>query len=120
MVKKRLPRTVDLEDAAASNVVVLHPRITVRHTALLARWLEAGRRMGLCDASAFFPDRNDRRRDYVLVWVRENPDPAYMVQWDAGAWVVTDAVRERELARLPSFAAALHFIRPVLPLEAAA
>lgn len=92
----------------------------MRHTALLARWLEAGRRMGLCDASAFFPDRNDRRHDYVLVWVRENPDPAYMIKFAAGAWAVIDAVRERELARLSSFAAALQFIRPVLPLEAAA
>lgn len=120
MVKKRLPRAVDIGENGTANVVVLHPRITTRHTALLARWLEAGRRMGLCDASAFFPDRADRQRDYVLVWVRENPDPAYMVQSVGSAWVVTDAVRERELARQPSFAAALNFIRPVLPLEAAA
>ncbi len=35
-------------------------------------------------------------------------------------WVVVDAVRQQTLARLPSFAAALNFIRPVLPLEAAA
>ncbi len=120
MVKKRLPRAVDFGDDAATNVVVLHPRITSRHTTLLARWLEAGRRMGLCDASAFFPDRGERQRDYVLVWVRENPDPAYMIQFEGGNWAVTDAVRERELSRLPSFAAALQFIRPVLPLEAAA
>lgn len=120
MVKKRLARVVDKWENATSNVVVLHPRITPRHTALLTRWLEAGRRMGLCDASAFFPDRGERQRDYVLVWVRENPDPAYMIRSEGGAWAVTDAVREHELARLPSFAAALHFIRPVLPLEAAA
>ncbi len=120
MVKKRLPRAVDFGDDATANVVVLHPRITPRHTALLARWLEAGRRMGLCDASAFFPDRSERQRDYVLVWVRQNPDPAYMIQSEGGTWAVTDAVRERELARLPSFTAALQFIRPVLPLEAAA
>ena len=120
MVKKRLPRDVEFGDDTPINVVVLHPRITPRQTALLARWLEAGRRMGLCDASAFFPDRGERQRDYVLVWVRENPDPAYMIRFEAGNWVVTDAVRERELTRLSSFAAALHFIRPVLPLEAAA
>jgi hypothetical protein len=101
-------------------VLVLHPRITPRHTALLARWLEAGRRMGLCDASAFFPDRTERKREYILVWVRENPDPAYMIQSEGMAWVVTDAVREWQLARLPSFLEALQFIRPVLPLEAAA
>ena len=120
MVKKRLPGPEAEWDEAPLNVVVLHPRVTTRHTALLARWLEAGRRMGLCDASAFFPDRMDRQRDYVLVWVRENPDPAYMIQSQGAAWIVTDAVRERELARLPSFGAALNFIRPVLPLEQAA
>lgn len=120
MVKKSPAPAVEITEDAVSNIVILHPRITPRLTALLARWLDAGRRMGLCDASAFFPDRSDRQRDYVLVWVRENPDPAYMVQSERGVWVVTDAVRERELARLPSFAAALNFIRPVLPLEAAA
>jgi len=120
MVKKSPTPVVEIVEDESTNVVVLHPRITPRLTALLARWLEAGRRMGLCDASAFFPDRTDRQRDYVLVWVRENPDPAYMVQSQGAIWVVTDAVRERELARLPSFAEALHFIRPVLPLEAAA
>jgi hypothetical protein len=120
MVKNSLPGPDFGWDEQPSNVVVLHPRVTPQHTALLTRWLEAGRRMGLCDASAFFPDRTDRQRDYVLVWVRENSDPAYMVQSEGAAWVVTDAVRERELARLPSFAAALNFIRPVLPLEAAA
>ena len=120
MVKNRLPRVVDFAVHATTKIVVLHPRITSRHTALLARWLEAGRRMGLCDASAFFPDRHERQRDYVLVWVRENPDPAYMICSEGNAWAVIDAVRERELSRLPSFAAALHFIRPVLPLEAAA
>ncbi len=119
MVKKR-SLAPEVGEEPAGNIVVLHPRITARHTALLARWLEAGRRMGLCDASAFFPARHERQRDYILVWVRENPDPAYMLQSSAGQWVVTDAVRQRELARLPSFAAALHFIRPVLPLEAAA
>ncbi len=108
-----------------ANVVVLHQRIIPRHTALLARWLEAGRRMGLCDASAFQPERprlqsEGPRHDYVLVWVRENIDPAYMVVPDGVQWVVVDAVRQQNLARLPSFAAALHFIRPVLPLEAAA
>ncbi len=120
MVKKKMPRIADFADSATTNVIVLHPRITPRHTALLARWLEAGRRMGLCDASAFSPDRGERQRDYVLVWVRENPDPAYMIRCEGGTWSVTDAVRERELARLPSFAAALQFIRPVLSLEAAA
>jgi hypothetical protein len=103
-----------------SNVVTLHPRITAKHTALLARWLAAGDRMGLCDAHAYSPKRNERGRDYVLVWVRENADPAYMVQAEGNVWVITDLVRQQVLVTQPSFAAALYFIRPVLPLEVAA
>ena len=107
------------------NVVRLYQRIMPRHTALLARWLEAGRRMGLCDASAFQPERPGLtpagpRHDYVLVWVRENIDPAYMVVPDGAEWRVVDAVRQQDLARLPGFAEALHFIRPVLSQDAAA
>jgi len=104
----------------ADNVVALRQRILPRHCALLARWLEAGQRMGLCDASAFSPDRGERQQDYVLVWVRENSDPAYMVTPEGNGWLVTDAVRRQPLAKLNSFEAALHFIRPVLPLVAAA
>jgi hypothetical protein len=125
MFMKRPPCPVELKDVAcdtiaAVNVVLLHPRITQRQTALLARWLEAGRRMGLCDACACFPKRGERERDYVLVWVRENPDPAYLIEAIGTEWSVRDAVRDRELARQPNFVAALNFIRPVLPLEAAA
>ncbi len=80
--------------------------------------------MGLCEASAFVPDRpgplEGPREDYVLIWVRENIDPAYMVLPDGAGWLVVDAVRQQTLARTRTFAAALHFIRPVLPLEVAA
>jgi hypothetical protein len=106
-----------------ANVVVLHQRIMPRHTELLARWLEAGRRMGLCQASAFRPTSipaDGPRQEYVLIWVRENIDPAYLVTPESAEWVVVDAVRQQTLARLSSFAAALHFIRPVLSLDAAA
>ncbi len=120
MSKKTLARRDIPETVSAGNVVVLHPRITRRDLSLLGRWLDTGRRMGLCDASAFPADRASGGHDYVLVWVRENPDPAYMIQPEGRAWVVRDAVREHDLARLPSFAAALHFIRPVLSLEVAA
>ena len=106
------------------NVVPLHQRILPRYRALLARWLEAGRPMGLCEASAFIRDRqgpvDGPHEDYVLIWVRENIDPAYMVLADGMSWLVVDAVRHQTLARTRTFAAALHFIRPVLPLEAAA
>jgi hypothetical protein len=120
MLKKTLVRRDISETASAGNVVVLHPRLARRDLALLARWLESGRRMGLCDASAFPAERGTGGHEYVLVWVRENPDPAYMIRAEGRAWVVRDAVRAHDLARLPSFAAALHFIRPVLSLEVAA
>ncbi|MBN9511112.1 MAG: hypothetical protein J0I21_18650 [Alphaproteobacteria bacterium] len=94
--------------------------MTRRDLALLGRWLNSGRRMGLCDASAFPGDRGSGGHEYVLVWVRENPDPAYMIQPEGRTWVVRDAVRAHNLAHVSSFAAALHFIRPVLSLEAAA
>lgn len=120
MFRKKLAPPAALTPPLAMNVTVLHPRITPRHTALLARWVAAGQRMGLCDAHAYSPKRNERGLDYVLVWVRENPDPAYMVQSQGSQWVVTDLVRQQALGSQPSFAAALNFIRPVLPLEAAA
>ena len=107
-----------------SNVIPLRQRIMRRHTEYLARWLDAGRRMGLCDASAFAneggrtPDAP--RQDYVLVWVRENTDPAYMVTAEGAQWLVIDALRHRTMAKLSTFEAALDFIRPVLTLKAAA
>jgi hypothetical protein len=115
---------LEMSDLPA-NVVMLRLRIMPRHTALLARWLEAGRRMGLCEAAAFRParpgiDADGPAQGYVLIWVRENIDPAYMVTPEGARWVVVDSLRHQTLARLPSFAAALHFIRPVLSLDAAA
>jgi hypothetical protein len=121
MLLKSPDRSPEIEAAVVSNVVPLHPRVMPRHTALLARWLAAGQRMGLCNAQAFYPGKSERdQRDYVLVWVRENADPAYMVHPEGTAWVVTDLVRQMVLMRLASFGAALNYIRPVLPLEAAA
>jgi hypothetical protein len=107
-------------ELSAANVIALRQRILPRHCALLARWIEAGQRMGLCDASAFFSEPGERQQDYVLVWVRENADPAYMVAPDGFGWLVTDTLRQQPLAKLGSFEAALNFIRPVLTLVAAA
>lgn len=106
--------------AQSATLLTLHQRITSAQTALLARWVAAGLPMGLCDAHAYMPRGRERGPDYVLVWVRENPDPAYMIQPAGHVWVVTDLVRDRVLDRKPSFAEALNFIRPVLPLDAAA
>ena len=110
--------------ALGSNVVQLHQRLLPRHSELLARWLEAGRQMGLCDATTFAAERRAGRApasaEYVLVWVRENMDPAYIIRPDRIGWLVIDALRENELGRTRSFAAALHMIRPVLKLDEAA
>jgi hypothetical protein len=94
-----------------------------RHVALLSRWLDAGRRMGLCDATVSAGDRPASERgasDYVLIWVRENIDPAYLIRPDGLCWVVIDAVREEEIGRTRAFASALYLIRPVLTVDEAA
>jgi hypothetical protein len=118
-MKKSAAPAFAAEPVMAANVIPLRQRVTARHNALLARWLAAGERMGLCDAQAFRQDA-PRQGDYVLVWVRENPSPAYMVEPVGMRWVVTDLLRDQELARLSSFAVALNFIRPVLSVEIAA
>ena len=108
-----------------TNVIPLHQRIMPRHVELLARWLEAGRMMGLCDASTFKAERSGqleavRASEYVLVWVRENIDPAYLIRPERIGWTVIDAVRDNELGRTSSFGAALQLIRPVLKAAEAA
>ncbi len=101
-----------------ANVVVLHQRMTQRHKDVLNHWLEAGRCMGLCDACICRHGRD--QPDYVLVWVRENPDPAYMITPEGMRWRLTDCIRGEVLATHASFEAALHHIRPVLDLHRAA
>lgn len=76
--------------------------------------------MGLCDASVSLATPGESDTDYVMIWVRENPDPAYMVSPEGMDWLVTDSLRQRVLARQDSFEAALQFIRPVLSSSAAA
>jgi len=102
------------------NVVMLRQRLLAHHRAVLRRWLDAGRRMGLCDASVCHPLPGAAGPDYVLVWVRENPDPAYMIVPESMRWQITDCIRGNVLARHTSFEAALHAIRPVLDRHEAA
>ena len=104
----------------APNVVVLRQRLMPHHRAVLSRWLEAGRCMGLCDAEAYQPGPGRIEPDYVLVWVRENPDPAYKIAPEGMYWRVSDCIRGESLACHGTFEAALHSIRPVLKLTAAA
>jgi hypothetical protein len=113
-------RTKPMPDPDAHNVVVLRQRLLGHHIEVLQRWLEAGRCMGLCDASACQAGPGRIEPDYVLVWVRENADPAYMITPEGMRWRVTDSIRGEVLANHASFEAALHSIRPVLNLHQAA
>jgi hypothetical protein len=76
--------------------------------------------MGLCDASLCQPGPEGANTPFILVWVRENADPAYMISVQGTRWAVTDHLRQNTLVRVPTFEEALNFIRPVLPLNAAA
>ena len=103
------------KQASATNVVSLRQGFLPRHREYLMRWLEAGACMGLCDAD--ISDHNDANEpdiEHVLVWVRENAKPAYMVRPEGMGWVLVDQIRDRQLATYSSFEAALHAIRPVL------
>jgi hypothetical protein len=103
------------------NVICLRYRITERHRTYLMSWLKAGQRMGLHDADVTPPIPVDPKQNvgFVLIWVRENPDPAYRVVPEGRTWAVFDELRNHRLGKFPSFAAALHFIRPALSVESA-
>ena len=79
--------------------------------------------MGLCDADVT-PRVNSQEEsvmlEHVMVWVRENADPAYMVRPEGMRWLVIDHVRSHKLGSFSSFEAALHCIRPVLSAGAIA
>ncbi|MBS0993657.1 MULTISPECIES: hypothetical protein [Gluconobacter] len=104
------------------NVVTLRQGVLPRHREYLSRWLEAGMRMGLFDAEITPTDSGVTNFDgttpieHVLVWVRENPDPAYMLRPQGMRWILIDHLRNHELGSYASFELALHTIRPVLPL----
>ena len=79
--------------------------------------------MGLCDvdvAPRAAAQRDTAMIEHVLVWVRENADPAYMIRPEGMRWQVIDHVRSHKLGNFPSFEAALHCIRPVLTTDATA
>lgn len=113
-------RTKPIQACEGANIVMLRQRLLAHHRTVLNRWLDAGRRMGLCDASVCNAGPGQAEPDYVVVWVRENPDPAYMIAAEGMNWRVTDCIRGQILARHASFEAALHFIRPVLDVHEAA
>lgn len=106
--------------ARCSNIVPLRQGVLPRHREYLSRWLEAGLRMGLFDAeittTAHQADAQDSAAiEHILVWVRENPQPAYMLRPQGMNWVLIDQLREHKLGSYSSFEVALNTIRPVLP-----
>lgn len=105
-----------------SNIVSIRLRFLPRHREYLMRWLQAGASMGLCDVDVSPRTLTDAPvvLEHVLVWVRENADPAYMVRPDGMRWLVIDHVRNHPLGSFPSFEAALSCIRPVLTPSAIA
>jgi len=105
----------------APNVICFHYRITERHRAYLMAWLKAGKRMGLHDADIAPPLPADPRQQagFVLIWVRENPHPAYRVVPEGRSWAVIDELRDHRLGRFQTFTGALNFIRPALRIETA-
>lgn len=104
-----------------SNVIPLKLGLLPRHREYLSRWLEAGSRMGLFDAeitpSPLEGHDGEAQVAHVLVWVRENPDPAYMLRPHGMRWVLIDHLRGIEIGAYASFELALNTIRPVLPLK---
>ena len=104
----------------AANIVPIRLRVTTRHRGYLLLWLQAGRRMGLHDTDIVHATPERAHPDgLVLIWVREAADPAYRVQPDRMRWLVIDHPRDHVLGQFNDFAAALNFIRPVLPAVSA-
>ncbi|WP_428377302.1 hypothetical protein [Lichenicoccus sp.] len=112
-----------IEFPANSNVVSLRLSFLPRHREYLLRWLQAGASMGLCDVDVSPRAASNREPvtlEHVLVWVRENADPAYMIRPEGMRWLVIDHVRNHKLGSFASFEAALYCIRPVLSCGAIA
>ena len=114
-----LPSFEQTAPCPAANVIPFRAGFLPRHREYLSRWLEAGLSMGLFDADIEM-DRHAKASEsvsYVLVWVRENADPAYMVRPQGNRWLLIDQLRGHSLGVYTSFEHALHTIRPVLPLS---
>ncbi len=103
------------EPSPDGKVVPLRLSILPRHRQYLLAWVEAGNKMGLCDADVASGGEAE-----VYVWVRENADPAYVIRAEGMSWVVVDHLRARKLGAFRSFEAALYCIRPVTPSTIAA
>lgn len=115
-----MTRKVDTPSPTSScNVIPLRLSFLPRHREYLMRWLDAGACMGLCDVDVAARS-DDGLIEHVLVWVRENADPAYLVRPEGMTWVLIDHLRDHRLGAFKSFEAALYAIRPVLACGATA
>ncbi len=104
------PLPIITEPSPDGKVVPLRLTVLPRHRSYLLAWLQAGGRMGLCDADVATGTDAE-----IYVWVRENADPAYAIRAEGMSWVVVDHLRGRKLGAFRSFEAALYCIRPVSP-----
>ncbi len=98
------------EPSPDGKVVPMRLAVLPRHRSYLLAWLQAGGRMGLCDA-----DVASGAEAEIYIWVRENADPAYAIRAEGMSWVVIDHLRGRKLGAFRSFEAALFCIRPISP-----
>ncbi|MCX5615836.1 hypothetical protein NQF87_02415 [Bombella sp. TMW 2.2559] len=106
------------QGSKAGTVIPFRQKLLPRHHRHLAQWLAASERMGILDASIETASESTGTESYlVVVWVRENADPAYIISLNGPQWVLTDCLRDNELGRYRDLSEALHTIRPVLPLH---
>lgn len=69
------------ETPSVCKIIPFQMEILSRHREYLSRWVEAGLPMGVCDADVFSASQRQPglSSEYVVIWVRETPDPAYKV-----------------------------------------
>ncbi|QNT78037.1 hypothetical protein [Entomobacter blattae] len=112
----QIPANNNLSVSVHSHVIPMKKNFLPRHYEYLMRWLEVGSSMGLCDVDIsprFSANQEHDTIDYILIWVREKPDPAYMIKPIGTKWVVIDHLRNYQLGQYKNFEDALLRIRPL-------
>ena len=114
-----MSRTSTSSQQHTCQIIPFQMEITSRQQAYLTRWVQAAQPMGICDADVFVSEQKQAgiSAGYVVVWVRETPDPAYKIYCHGNRWIVMDAIRDNKLGSFNTFADALNMIRPVMPRE---
>ncbi|MCT6879317.1 MAG: hypothetical protein ACRCVY_04795 [Commensalibacter sp.] len=96
-----------------SNIIPFRGCFLPYHHTYLKRWFEASVRMGICDIEVRKGD-SKISVDHILIWVRENANPAYIVRPLDHKWEVFDYIQKKRLGVYSIFEQALNSIRPVL------